>query len=541
MTASKWGNQMLDGLRRLLMTHTAQPLAVACCILLSVVLVAQNDDKRIVLAPAPARRVALVIGNRHYKHISEVVPAINDRDDLAQTLRDLKFDSVTVAKDLTADGLAAAVTQFGRTIVKPGDLAFVYFSGHGVSVGDENYLLPVDFDPPDYPELVERGAYRMSSLRDAIERSGARVRVLVFDACRNAAATTAKGRSGGFAAIDARPEGTLIAYASAHNQTAQYRSGDRNSYYTAELIAALRTGGLDLKAMLEVAQHRVYERTNERQIPYLYGFLSAPVYLNGMIPIGTAIVAAGPPQPVPSPVREASGVVQSSDMLVSKDVGALTVGLKSVLPVRIRNAAGLELVGLQCTFEFGNRDPQRLIAIALNANPGSPPPMGGGGENIFSTSWGVVTKEGTVPGNVVRSKILDDQGSNWTLASKDVSGVGVVSVGKRTSLSAAGPGEIASLLQRRERSGTNMSTEDDPRLQGMGLPPFPFVWGEATSIDPGTSTTVSMTFVRASNASPQLSRVFTLTSEIVVGVTNRGKSAYALRTLTLDKVGMPAF
>ncbi len=253
------------------------------CFLLGAALVltlGAQDGTKSIKPVSVARKVALVIGNSNYKYIQGVPPASADADDVAQAFRNLHFDVVDVKKDLTADALISEVGRFTRTEVQPGDLAVVYYSGHGGQVGEENYLLPVDYEPPSDDELVERRAYKMSHLRDALERTNARIRVLIFDACRNSPVTTSKGSTSGLRAMDGKPEGTLIAYASAHNQVARY-DGSRNSFYTSELLPQLREPGVDLKAVFERVQNRVFERTSHQQTPYLYGFLSGPLYLAG--------------------------------------------------------------------------------------------------------------------------------------------------------------------------------------------------------------------------------------------------------------------
>jgi uncharacterized caspase-like protein len=260
------------------------------------------------------RKVALVIGNSSYQRIPGVPPASADADEMAQTLRNLRFDSVTVKKDLNGDALISEIARFTRAEVQPGDLALVYYSGHGGQVGEENYLLPVDYDPPSDEELVERRAYKMSRVRDALERTNARVRVLIFDACRNSPVTTTKAATSGLRAMDGKPEGTLIAYASAHNQVARY-DGSRNSFYTSELLAEMRQPGADLKGIFERVQNRVYERTGHQQTPYLYGFLSGPLYL-----VGSAAPAPRP-EPLPSaPVNRVEAA--TGTLLVESDADA---------------------------------------------------------------------------------------------------------------------------------------------------------------------------------------------------------------------------
>jgi hypothetical protein len=289
-----------------------RPLKIGWILAIAASLFAQDGTKSIKPVNV-ARKVALVIGNSSYQRIPGVPPAAADADDMAQTLRNLRFDAVTVKKNLNGDALISEIARFTRADVQPGDLALVYYSGHGGQVGEENYLLPVDYEPPSEEELVERRAYKMSRVRDALERTNARVRVLIFDACRNSPVTTTKGATSGLRAMDGKPEGTLIAYASAHNQVARY-DGSRNSFYTSELLAEMRQPGADLKAIFERVQNRVYERTGHQQTPYLYGFLSGPLYLVG---------GAGPaptPDPLPPTVNRVEPA--AGTLLVESDADA---------------------------------------------------------------------------------------------------------------------------------------------------------------------------------------------------------------------------
>jgi hypothetical protein len=269
-----------------------------------------------------ARRVALVIGNSAYRNIPSIEPAINDANDIARTLRALSFDVVEVRTNLSIDALITEVDRFSRTQVKAGDLALIYYSGHGGQVREENYLLPVDYDPPADEVLVSRRAYPMSQMRDALEAASARVRVLIFDACRSSPITTtgAKGANSGLREMNGKPEGTIIAYASGHNQVALYNSGQRNSFYTAELLSTLGQPGTELKGMLEGVQYRVYEKTGQKQTPYLYGFLSGPLYLGG--------------EPARAIVHDAPVTSVSGSLLVSTD-SAVSVSVDGESPVWI--------------------------------------------------------------------------------------------------------------------------------------------------------------------------------------------------------------
>jgi hypothetical protein len=86
------------------------------------------------------RRVALVIGNADYK-VGQLRNPVNDAEDIAKTLREIGF---TVFTKVNADQreMEEAVDDFARKI-QDGDIALFYFSGHGVQVRGENFLIPV--------------------------------------------------------------------------------------------------------------------------------------------------------------------------------------------------------------------------------------------------------------------------------------------------------------------------------------------------------------------------------------------------------------
>jgi len=224
-------------------------------------------------------RLALVIGNGAYQNLQRIPQSLNDADDMTATLRGLGF-TVTEYKDLQIEPLIRAVTSF-RATVQQNDLALVYYSGHGGQWGEENYLLPIEYEPPSpqEAEFVARRALPMSMIRDGIEKT-ARVRVLIFDACRSSPLLSSKDTPGGLQKINIRPEGTLVAYASADQQGSGFHTDRRNSDYTELLLKSLKQTQLpDIKALFEQVQIQLYEASNKTQTPYLYGFLSGPLYL----------------------------------------------------------------------------------------------------------------------------------------------------------------------------------------------------------------------------------------------------------------------
>jgi len=141
------------------------------------------------------RRVAIVIGNANYQHLAAIPAAHADADDTAAVLRTLGFTEVIVRKDLDLRGMTVALSEF-RSKLRPGDFALAYYSGHGGQAGEQNYLLPIDFQAVDDESILPRMAYPMSEVRDLLENTGARLRLLVFDGVQQQVGGQATFRSG---------------------------------------------------------------------------------------------------------------------------------------------------------------------------------------------------------------------------------------------------------------------------------------------------------------------------------------------------------
>ena len=97
---------------------------------------------------------------------------------MAAHLRALKFQ-VTLLKNTQIGDLDRQLDAFYRKI-PPGSLALFYYSGHGGSLGEENYILPIEYQQQQTDSGVGRNAVSVSKIRDQMESRGATVRVLVL-------------------------------------------------------------------------------------------------------------------------------------------------------------------------------------------------------------------------------------------------------------------------------------------------------------------------------------------------------------------------
>ena len=271
-------------------------------------------------APLPALaagRVALVVGNGAYTHAGRLPNPANDASDVAAALRRLGFE-VTIARDAGRTALNEALRVFTRRSANA-DVALVFYAGHAMEMDGVNYLLPVD-------ARVERDTdvrYETVTLDDVLaSTSGAGLRVVILDACRNnplarsiqRTVSTRSVSNGSLGDLneDLLGDETLVAYSAAAGTTAADGEG-RNSPYTAALLAHLEEP-VDIGLMFRRVRAQVLSATNRRQRPHEYGSLLREHYLSvsgggastatvvPAGPAGAAATARGPAEAGPAAV-----------------------------------------------------------------------------------------------------------------------------------------------------------------------------------------------------------------------------------------------
>lgn len=232
-------------------------------------------------AQAP-KRSALVIGNGAYAEAS-LDNAVNDAEDVARTLQEIGFQ-VTLLRNADKRTIDEAVDSFRRQLSQ-GDYGLFYFSGHGVQVAGENYLIPLKAIL-NIEADVEYNAVPLRKILNAVEASKATARIIVIDACRDNPfyrrwrSTTRGVTTRGLATPMVAGRGTLIAFSTAPDQKAEDGIGGRNSPFTTYLLRHLKTSMLDVRLMLGRVRQDVLQATRNKQIPWTNESLTGEVYLN---------------------------------------------------------------------------------------------------------------------------------------------------------------------------------------------------------------------------------------------------------------------
>ena len=219
-------------------------------------------------------RIALVIGNSGYA-ASPLVNPKNDAELIARALTTVGF-KVTKLIDADQSQMRKAIVEFGRKLRATEAVGLFYYAGHGVQVDGENFLVPVGADIRAEQEVAVEGV-NLAEILKIMERSSARVNIVVLDACRNNPfEAPSRTNGGGLAAVNA-PAGTLIAFATAPGQVATDGEG-ANSPYSAALAQALPAPGVPLEEVFRRTRRQVLAATANRQTPWEHSSLTVEFF-----------------------------------------------------------------------------------------------------------------------------------------------------------------------------------------------------------------------------------------------------------------------
>ena len=265
-------------------------------------------------APAHAeKRVALVIGNGFYQYQPILSNPKHDAEDVAKALGDLNFD-VVLGLDLTRAGMNEKLDEFSRK-ADGADIAFVYYSGHGMQFGGFNYLLPTDASLDSAADVNPFRLVRIDNVMETLSTVNG-PKIVVLDACRdNPVANELKrklaalrGTRGAEVTRGLSPisgTGLLVAYATQANETALDGKG-RNSPFTAAFIKNVADPDTDIRQMFFRVADEVVRETEGKQRPEI------SVSLVGEYKLTITITPVNPGQTVP-PAGSAPIIVGPSE------------------------------------------------------------------------------------------------------------------------------------------------------------------------------------------------------------------------------------
>ncbi|VVD91480.1 Secretory immunoglobulin A-binding protein EsiB [Pandoraea pneumonica] len=233
------------------------------------------------VAPAPARKVALIVGNSGYDGGDRLVSPAGDAKLMGEAFRQLGFET-KVAQDLSLEEFNASTDWLAQR-ARGAQVAVLYYAGHGFESGGDNFLVPVHTGVPvsamTRKLLLER-ASRLAAVRMKVMASSPASFIALIDACR----VPSRGATGPGLKPEKVGQGELIAFSTA-DQAAAYDSmrtfgqAIDNSPFAYYLAMNVKAPGATIKHALELTQQQVTEITGGHQRPWIASGLIGDVPL----------------------------------------------------------------------------------------------------------------------------------------------------------------------------------------------------------------------------------------------------------------------
>ena len=244
---------------------------------------------------AAQQKYALVIGNGNYRHIDTLNNPRNDANDIGAALESLGWRVDIVLDATNKTQINNAVNNLkNRLAASRNSYGFVFYAGHAIQAGGENYLIPIDANYKD-EAAMKQNAPSLQILLNGLNEAGNELNIVVMDACRDipfswAANNSPNPASGsrsvasekpilrGLAPIEHQPTSSIIVFATAAGSVADDGVG-RNGLYTSHFLNNMKIPGITVKDLIDKTGVDVFNASRGRQSPALYSDFNGVAYL----------------------------------------------------------------------------------------------------------------------------------------------------------------------------------------------------------------------------------------------------------------------
>jgi sulfatase modifying factor 1 len=199
--------------------------------------------------PQP-KRLALLLGNAAYQHLPPLPNVPGELQLMSTALRGAGFE-VTIEQDFTLEKVQKTVFDFLAKI-QPGDICFFYFDGYAMQAQQENYLLPLEFDPNVAQPDISSVAVELIGIQQNLDAKKAGLKILALEASRSDGRLMKQGVGLANPELSSSRE-ILFAFSARPGQLPQ----NNNGAFTKNLSAAIQKKGLSLTEVFGEVQKDV--------------------------------------------------------------------------------------------------------------------------------------------------------------------------------------------------------------------------------------------------------------------------------------------
>lgn len=220
---------------------------------------------------------ALLIGNTDYRGpFPRLRTPLSDIENLGDRFHDLGFQTFIVP-NANRQVLGSCIAQFRDVLeaLPPGANAFVYFAGHGIQRGGENYLVPIDAAGQNQNEVLW-SCFRLSELMGALCWREDQQKLIAIDACRtNQLPSDTRSGAVGLAGESTRRyeavRETEILYATEPDHVAQDGAAYGSSPFCRGLLDALKQPHRSVRELSVHVTDFVCDAMQDMQRPWASG------------------------------------------------------------------------------------------------------------------------------------------------------------------------------------------------------------------------------------------------------------------------------
>ncbi|NCU04646.1 MAG: hypothetical protein GXC73_11735, partial [Chitinophagaceae bacterium] len=215
-----------------------------------------------------SKKLAL-IGMERYQYITALRNPRNDARSMSKVLRENGFEVIEVI-DGGKEQLKNAIKEFGYKLASY-QVGLFYYSGHGIQIDDQNYVIPVDANIRSKTDVKDE-CPSVSWVLRRMEDANTKLNIVILDACRNnpfqRSAFGSENSEGGLAAI-LPPDNTIISFATDPGSVASDGVAGTNGLYTGSLVKYIAMPNLQIENVFKLTGKEVKEKSGGKQKPWL--------------------------------------------------------------------------------------------------------------------------------------------------------------------------------------------------------------------------------------------------------------------------------
>jgi formylglycine-generating enzyme required for sulfatase activity len=220
-------------------------------------------------------RLALVIGNAGYPDASTSLSSIvEETRSLAQEFRRIGFE-VDLRENLGKNEMQRAIEVLSGKI-RNGSTVLFYFSGFGIQVARQTFLMPINVQVWTESE-VRRDGFNLDEMVAQFHRKGAKTKIVIIDAARrNPFERRFRAAPAGLAALET-PENTIAVFSAGLGKLIIERPSGM-SLFSGELLNELRAPSVAAGELFNRLRLGVARASNNEQVPWVSSSLTDEFY-----------------------------------------------------------------------------------------------------------------------------------------------------------------------------------------------------------------------------------------------------------------------